>query len=183
MSKGSARGYQNNNHTQQQGEKMKTPTLLDAVRIAKENEKSAMTIYGNAASIRENAVCAPLFTQLSEFERFHYERLTALEKSLVEKGDYINYEGKAFLLPPVLKVEFAEKTDRMSLMEIITEARQFERVSQKAYADLAARLTDPQGHAMFARLAEEEHNHFTILNEAFWSLNQTGTWKGPQRKK
>ena len=160
---------------------MNTPNLLNAIRIAKENEETAMKTYANAARRKKNEVCEELFVQLSEFEKFHLERLTDLEKNLAEKGDFINYEGKEFMLPPKLKVEFARKADQLSLMEIITEARKTERQAEKTYATLAAHLADVRGHEMFVRLSEEEHNHYLILTEAFWSINQTGVWKGPQK--
>jgi hypothetical protein len=41
--------------------------------------------------------------------------------------------------------------------------------------------TDKQGHDMFARLAEEEHKHFLILKEVYWTLNNLGEWTGPKR--
>ena len=159
---------------------MNTPSLLDAIRVVKENERIAMETYANAARRKEYEVCEELFKQLSEFEKFHYERLTALEKSLEEESDFINSEGKEFILPPKLEVKFAEEADQISLMGIISEAITIERQAEKAYADLAAQLTDPRGHEMFSRLSEEEHNHWRILGEAFWSLNQTGIWKGPR---
>ena len=62
-------------------------------------------------------------------------------------------------------------------MEIITEAKKIEQQAEKAYSDLAEQLDDPQGHAMFVKLSEEEHMHYLILSDAFWSLNQTTTWK------
>jgi rubrerythrin len=155
---------------------MNTPNLLDAIRIVKENERLAMESYANAAK-KINSLGKKLFEQLSEFEKYHYERLTALEKSLEESGQFINYQGKELILPPRLEIKFAEEPDHKSLMEIISEARKLERKAEKAYADLAAQLEDPQGHEMFVRLSEEEHKHFEILSEAFWSLNQTGVWK------
>lgn len=115
--------------------------------------------------------------QLSEFEKFHYERITALEKSLMEKGDYINYEGKEFPLPPVFEIKAAEEPNKKSIMQVITEAMELEKQAEKAYADLAAQITDEQGHKMFIKLSEEEHNHFRILTKAYWSLNDTGVWK------
>jgi hypothetical protein len=30
---------------------------------------------------------------------------------------------------------------------------------------------------MFNKLAEEERKHYFILNEAWWSMNDTGEWK------
>jgi rubrerythrin len=158
---------------------MNTPNLLDAVRIVKENERLAMDTYANAAK-KVNPLGRALFEQLSEFEKFHYERLTALEKSLEESGQFINYQGKALILPPRLEIKFADEPERKSLMEIITEARKLEKKAEKAYADLADQLADPQGHAMFTKLSEEEHMHYLILSDAFWSLNQTGVWKYPR---
>ena len=154
---------------------MNIPNLLDAVRIVKENEKLAMESYANAAK-KINPLGKALFEQLSEFEKYHYERLTALEKSLEESGKFINYVGKEFILPPKLEIKFVDEPGPKSIMEIITEARKIETKAEKAYADLAAQLDDPQGHAMFVRLSEEEHKHYEILSEAFWSLNQTATW-------
>jgi rubrerythrin len=62
-------------------------------------------------------------------------------------------------------------------LDIMDGAMKTEMVAEKAYADLAAQLTDPQGHKMFLKLSQEEHKHYEILGEAFWSLNQTGVWK------
>jgi rubrerythrin len=154
---------------------MNTPNLLDAIRIVKENEKLAMESYANASK-KINPLGKALFEQLSEFEKYHYERLTALEKSLEESGQFINYVGKEFILPPRLEIKFVDEPGRKSIMEIITEARKVETTAEKAYANLAAQLDDPQGHAMFVRLSEEEHKHYEILTDAFWSLNQTASW-------
>jgi rubrerythrin len=62
-------------------------------------------------------------------------------------------------------------------MEIISEAKELEKQTEIAYADLAAELTDPQGHEMFTKLSEEEHNHYRILTEAYWTLNNLGVWR------
>jgi rubrerythrin len=155
---------------------MNTTNLLDAIRVVKENERIASEKYANAAQILAK-VGKELFMQLSEFEKYHYERITALEKSLMEKGDYINYEGKEFPLPPIFEIKAAEEPNKKSIMQVITEALELEKQAEKAYADLAAQITDEQGHKMFIKLSEEEHNHFRILTKAYWSLNDTGVWK------
>ncbi len=155
---------------------MNTPNLLDAIRIVKENERLAMESYANAAK-KVNPLGKALFEQLSEFEKYHYERLTALEKSLEESGQFINYQGKALVLPPMLELKFTDEPEHKSLMEIITEAKNLEKRAEKAYGDLADQIGDPQGHAMFVQLSEEEHIHYVILSDAYWSLNQTTVWK------
>jgi rubrerythrin len=154
---------------------MNAPSLLDAIRIVKGNERLAAESYANAAKI-VNTLVKELFIQLSKFETFHYEKLTALEKSLEENGKFINYEGRAMILPPRLEIKFAEVPEHKSLMEIITEAKKIEKQAEKVYYDLAEQLDDPQGHAMFTKLSEEEHMHYVILSEAYWSLNQNATW-------
>ena len=156
---------------------MKIPSLLDAIRVVKENERIATKSYADAAQEIRHSIGRDLFEQLSKFEAYHYAQLTALEKSLEETGEFIDYQGKEFPLPPTFDIVAAEEPNKKSLMQIITEARELERQSEKAYAKLADKLTDPQGHEMFRKLAEEEHSHYLILNEAFWSLNNLGVWK------
>jgi rubrerythrin len=159
---------------------MSTTNLLDAIRVAKENERIASESYANAAKIKSFSTGKELFEQLSEFEKFHYDRIAALEKSLEKKGDFIDYEGKEFPLPPIFEIKAAEEPNQKSVIQIIFEAIELERRMEKAYADLAAQLTDPKGHKMFSRLSEEEHKHYLILLEANWSLNNFGVWKGPR---
>jgi rubrerythrin len=62
-------------------------------------------------------------------------------------------------------------------MMIITEAMVLEKQAENAYTDLAAQISIPEGHQMFLRFSEEEHNHYRILLDAYWSLNDRGTWK------
>jgi hypothetical protein len=155
-----------------------TTTLLDAIRVVKENERFASKSYAEAAKKIKNPIGYDLFCQLSEFEKYHLKQLIKLEKSLLENGDFINYEGKVFPLPPKFEIEAAKEPDKKSVMAIISEALELEKKAEKAYSDLAAQLGDnSQGHRMFLRLSEEEHNHYRILTEAYWTLNDLGVWK------
>ena len=159
---------------------MSKTNLLDAIRVAKENERIASETYANAAKNKNFSTGKELFMQLSEFEKYHYDRIAALEKSLVKKGEFISYKGKGFTLPPIFEIKAAEEPNQKSIIQIIFEAIELERQMQSAYADLAAQISDPRGHKMFRRLAEEEHKHLIILLEAHWSLNNFGVWKGPR---
>jgi rubrerythrin len=158
-------------------ERMSTTNLLDAIRVVKENERIAADTYAAAAKKITNPLGIQLFEQLSQFEEFHFAKVSALEKSLIEKGTYISYAGKDFPLPPIFEIKAAQEADRKSAMDMITDAMNLERLAEKTYADLADRLTDPEGHAMFRRLSEEEHNHYRILREAYWNINNHGVWK------
>ncbi|OGO62115.1 MAG: hypothetical protein A2032_00430 [Chloroflexi bacterium RBG_19FT_COMBO_49_13] len=157
---------------------MSTTNLLGAIRIVKENERVASKSYADAAETIRHPMGKELFKQLSKFEKYHLEQLTLLEKSLEESGDFIKYEGKEFPVPPVFEIKAAKEPNQKSVMTIISEAIELERHAEKSYADLATQLTNhPVGYKMFIRLSEEEHNHYRILSEAYWTLNELGTWK------
>ena len=156
---------------------MSNTNLLDAIKVVKENERIASETYAAAAQKISNPMGKQLFTQLSAFEQFHYDKISALEKSLQEKGTYIIYTGKDFPLPPLFDIKAAQEVYRKSVMSIISDAIALEKQAEKTYADLAALVDDPEGHAMFGRLSEEEHNHYRLLNEAYWTLNNLGVWK------
>jgi rubrerythrin len=155
---------------------MGNKTLLDAIRIVKENERRASDLYAEAAK-KLPLVGKELFIQLSEFEQYHYDKVTALEKSILEKGDYIHYEGRDFPLPPLFEIKAAQDPNKKSSMQVITEAMELEVQAEKAYGDLAAQVSDPEGHAMFDRLSQEEHKHYLILGRAYKSVSETGIWQ------
>ena len=78
---------------------MNKPSLLDAVRVVKENEKIAYTSYADAAQKISHSIGKNLFEQLAEFERFHYQILSTLEASLEESGEFIDSRGERLLRP------------------------------------------------------------------------------------
>jgi rubrerythrin len=160
---------------------MSTTTILDAIRVVKENERIASETYASNAKKIINPLGKQLFEQLSEFEQFHLAKISELEVSLIEKGNFITYEGKDFPLPPVLEVKTAQEAERQSAAGIVLDAIELERKTERTYADLADRISDPEGHAMFRRLSEEEHNHYRILTEAYWTLSNLGVWKWSPR--
>lgn len=156
---------------------MSTPNLLDAIRVVKETERIASVSYTDAAQNITRQKGKILFEQLAEFEKYHYDQLTALEISLEETGDYINYVGKEFPIPPKFEIKAAQEPNTKSVMGIITEAMDLEKQMEEAYTDLAVQITDPLGHEMFSRLAKEENLHYQILGDAYRTLNNFGIWK------
>lgn len=156
------------------------PSLLDAIRIAKDNERIASDSYRDAVQEIQHTVGKRIFLELSDFEQFHYEKLSALETSLMEEGKFINYEGKEFPLPPIFEVKAAVEPGKKSLITIISQAISLEEVAKKTYADLAEEIDDPQGKEMFQKLSAEEYNHYRILIEAYWTVSNSGVWKWVQ---
>lgn len=155
---------------------MVSANIMDAIRIVKENERIACESYLESSKNLTNPLAKELFEQLSKFEKFHFEKIASLEKSLLETGKFIEYEGKDFPLPPVFEIKAAKEPNMKSVMQIVSEARELELKAEATYASLAEEIPDQQGQEMFKKLSAEEHNHYLILSKAYRSLNQTGKW-------
>ena len=155
---------------------MSTPNLLDALRIVIENEKLASDSYAEAAKIINNPIGKQIFEELAAFEQYHFEQLTALESSLEKTGQTIEYQARDFPTPPIFKIIAAQEPNLKSVIKIITEAMELEKEAEQTYAKLALRAQDSLGYGMFRRLSSEENQHWRILQDAYWTLTNLGTW-------
>jgi rubrerythrin len=155
---------------------MSTPSLLDAVRVVKANERDASDSYAEAAQQITNPGAKIVFEELAKFEQNHFELLSALEASLIETGDFVDYEGQAFPIPPVFEIKAAQEPNLKSVMKIISEAMELEKEAEQEYADLALKANDPRGYDLFRKLSTEENIHWRILLDAYWTLTNLGTW-------
>jgi rubrerythrin len=155
--------------------------LLDAIQIAKGAEHKAAKLYANAMQQTPNPLAQELFGRLAEYERHHYDRLVELEQSLRDEGAFVEYEGRELDLQRPGEVTQIEEPDRKSAMAIITIALDIQQEAEYRYAALAQATDHPQGQSMFERLAREEHSHYLILSEAYWSLNDRGVWIVPEQ--
>jgi rubrerythrin len=155
-------------------------TLANAVRMAAEAEKQSVEFYRDAAQKAGKAVIARLFNSLADFEQRHYEKVGELALSLQKKGKFIFYEGCSLPIPAQSEIEMsatagdAFKETQLSMMDVITMAQNVEQQADKRYSALAEQTTDPDGKAMFQRLAKEERGHLRLLTEVYWNLNDRG---------
>ena len=155
--------------------------FLDAIRMAMEAEQKAAAFYTDAAQKTANPLSKKLFEQLANFERYHYAKLSDLEKSLCENDACIMYQGRELSFPVPDEVEKIQESDDMSAMGVVTMALEIKSKAQKRYTALAEQTSDPDGQAMFKRLAEEEHANHRILDKVYWKLNNRGrrAWSKP----
>jgi rubrerythrin len=156
-----------------------TLDLTAALRVAKAAEQKAANAYDQAAGQTTNPLARRLFQQLADFERHHYNTLIELEQTLLDEGAFIAYEGKELSYPKSGEVESIEDAERQSTMAVITMAIAIEQEAETRYQKLAEQTSDPDGRSMFERLAQEEHSHYLVLNDAYWSLNDRGEWAVP----
>jgi len=146
-------------------------TLTDAVTLAKDAEQKAAAVYSQAAQETTNPLARRLFEQLAAFERLHYEKLVELELSLREKGTFIEYEGENELpVSPGGEGRRLEGAKRTSAAKVLDQALQIEADAEERYRALAEMTDDKRGRKMFERLAKEEHNHYLVIQSAYYDL-------------
>ncbi len=152
--------------------------VMQAIELAMGAEKKAAEFYADASKKVANERGKDLLLQLAKFEQSHYEALAKLKASLAAGGAFTPYEGTTFS-PYRPGGEAAGKIEphRDDALSILQTAIEAETEAYERYRSLAAETTDPQGKAMFLKLAEEEVLHRRILNDEFYYLsNRGGIW-------
>ena len=155
-------------------------TLADVVRIAAEAEKKSVDFYQDAAKKSSNVAIQRLFNDLADFEQHHYDKVVELTLSLQKKGKFLFYEGCSLPIAAQSEIDMstgagdALEAAKLSMMDVLTIAENVEKQASRRYADLAEQTSDPDGKAMFQRLAKEEQSHLELLTEVYWNLNDRG---------
>ena len=161
-------------------------TLAEAVRFAAEAEKQAVAFYRDAASSTSKEALARLFNGLADLEQFHYEKVVELTLSLQKQGKFLFYEGCSLSIPAQSEIDFSQEAGdalaaaKLSLMDVLTAAQNVEVGVSKRYTELAKMTSDPDGSAMFLKLAAEEQRHLRLLTDVYWNLNDHGVLKWPK---
>jgi len=148
-----------------------------AVQVAMEAEKRACEFYGNASKKIKNPKGKEMFQQLSEFEMNHFKKLKELSGSLRGKGEWVSYEGTSFSKQAVpWEGERPKVQEELTELDALKIAIGEEKKAERYYRSMAELTTDPRGKEMYRRLAEEEALHEKILNDQFYSVQNTGIW-------
>ncbi len=149
----------------------KDMTLIAAIDLAKEAEQRAAALYENAAQEARNPLVRRLLEELVEYERYHYQKLIELERSLLDSGAYIRYEERGPLSTEATsEVPGVDNVQHTSVAKVIKQAMGFEQQAQERYVALAEQTDDPDGRDMFERLAREEHQHYLALSRAYYDV-------------
>jgi rubrerythrin len=150
---------------------------IKAVKVALEAEKEAYQNYSKLAKKTKDPKGRDMFQQLSEFEMNHYNKLKTLLGSLQEKGEWILYEGttlkKRSIPGKTVKPKGQEQLTDMDALKI---AIREEKKAQAYYRSMAELAKDPRGKDMYKRLANEEALHEKVLNDQYYSVQNTGLW-------
>jgi len=154
--------------------------VMDAIQVAMEAEETARQFYLDAKEKVSDAEAQNLLVQLAAYEQYHYDNLAALYDSLSQEKGYIAYA------PPDIDLSTAshglegsrtsKERNLETVVEILGMAIDAEKSARSRYKELAGQTTDPDGRAMFQKLAQEEDTHYRILSDELYHLSNRGLW-------
>lgn len=161
--------------------------LLADAKLAIEMEKKGYEFYSQSAEKSKNGLLSSTLLSLAERELVHIEKIKSLYQSLTgekPKGDWL----KSIFVPPkkaeLLKAILNKLRDRLSRQseaetdseKIYEAAKGLERDGFTFYEKIAKENQDQNIKNFFLGLAEEEKEHFAILDETLKYLNSPGEW-------
>ena len=154
--------------------------MEEALDIAMEAELKAQAFYAQAALEVQDPHGRDLLGRLAAFEQYHYEKLSALARSLAKDGTFVEYKARTIdQFPPLVGKGEAGATlleELEGVPGILGKAIENEKIAGEQYRALAEQTADPAGQAMFRDLANEEGIHQRILEDEFFSLSNKGVW-------
>lgn len=162
--------------------------LLADTKLAIELEEKGYDFYHQAAAKTTNPLAASTLSSLAERERDHMIKITQFYTNLTgEKTLDPNWlmtvnvpPSKEELLQPILKklkVELNRKFETENdINEIYKVAEDLERDSFNLYEKIAKETTDETAKKFYTALAQEEREHYAILEDTLLYLNNPGDW-------
>ncbi len=157
-------------------------------KLAIELEKNGHDFYKQAAAKTNNPLAKATLDSLGERELEHLAKVTEFYQNLTCDKTLPADWLKAVEVPPtkqqllkmiLFKLENSLKNKFESIEEINKAygvAEDLERDSYHLYARIAKESTDNTTKKFFAALAEEENEHYAILDETLQYLNTPGDW-------
>ena len=155
---------------------MQTDALIEILDRAIQAETEASEFYSSAARTTDNAGGREMFLELAAFEDHHRRHLDLLRASLASKGGFIAYPARGLERGAEAKTSRAAAGPHDDSLTALRTAIDAEKRAEAQYREIAGKLADESGRAMFLRLAEEESMHRRILDDQYYALTNRGEW-------
>ena len=138
---------------------------MNIFEFARTKETQSEAMYRELAETAPNIGMKNIFTMLANGEKRHYQTIVKMEKDEnadVTECKILNDSRKVLAEMRSEKEKFNLKGEQV---DIYREAQRSEEVSEAFYREKAREAKDEGQRKLFLNLAEEEHDHFTILDE------------------
>jgi len=162
--------------------------LIADTKLAIELEKNGYDFYTKTAAKTNNPLAQSTLTSLAERESEHLARITEFYQNLTGekklKSDWLKgvevSPKKEELLRPILKKLQQSLDKKFETQQDINDAYQIaeglERDSYTLYDKISKENEDELTKKFYAALAQEEREHYAILEETLEYLNNPGDW-------
>lgn len=138
---------------------------MNIFEFAKKKETQSEATYRELAKTAPDARMKNIFTMLADGEKRHFQAIVKMEKT--ENADVsdckiLNNSRKVLA---ELRSEKGKFNLKGSQVDVYREAQKSEEASEAFYREKARETKDESQRKLFLSLAEEEHDHFTVLDE------------------
>jgi rubrerythrin len=151
--------------------------ISDAVQTAIKMETDAIAFYDEAARKTSHPFGKEMFNGFIKDEKRHLVMLQCLFKGMNIEADFVRPKETIKTVFSSLKDQMMERASAVrSEMDALKIALQMEKEGFDFYKQSAAKAPSSQEKDLFERLAVEENDHYSILNETYEFLDRTGQW-------
>jgi rubrerythrin len=151
--------------------------ISEAVATAIKMETDAIAFYEESANKAHHAFGKEMFKGFVKDEKRHLAMLQNLFKGLGLKEDFASPKTEIKTVFSMLKDQMMQRAEAIqSEMDAVKIALDMEKAGFDFYKKAAANAPTPEEKKLFERLTIEENDHFSILNETYTFLENTGQW-------
>ncbi|MBI5634218.1 MAG: ferritin family protein [Nitrospirae bacterium] len=151
--------------------------ISDAVATAIKMETDAIAFYEEAADKASHPFGKEMLRGFVKDEKRHLAMLQCLFNGLDIQEIFFRPKETIKTVFSNLKDQMMERVEALpSEMEAIKIALQMETEGFHFYGKAAANAPSQKEKELFERLVVEENDHFSILNETYEFLDNTGQW-------
>lgn len=149
---------------------------MNMIEYALKMEKNGETYYRELASKAGNKDIEEIFIMLAEAEAKHYESFLQLKN----EQDIMTTEEDLF---PQIKNIFQRMSQekpsinvQQSQIDAYAKARHIEKESRDFYLKEYEKISDPIEKELCLKIADEEHQHYIILDNIINFMSSPDTW-------
>jgi rubrerythrin len=151
--------------------------ISDAVATAIKMETDAISFYEEASEKAQHPFGKEMFKGFVKDEKRHLVMLQSLFKGLDINEEFVRPKETIRTVFSMLKDRMMERAAAVqSELDALKIALDMEKEGFVFYQKAAAAAPSPKEKELFERLVIEENDHYSILNETYSFLDNTGQW-------
>jgi rubrerythrin len=151
--------------------------MKEAIETAIKMETDAIAFYQEAAQKTQHPFGREMFRGFVKDETRHLKMLESVFKGLNVQFEFIHPKDSIKTVFTELKGEMMQRVEALAdEKEALNVAMRFEKEGYDYYRAAASKSGSEVESELFTKLAEEENEHYSILNETYNFLDNTGHW-------